>query len=65
MLLTGRQIGSLSDFSDGADCRVSKLAGDNSVWAKIIRSDKVVVWIDPWGQIMDVPPTKKEVPSER
>ena len=64
MLLTGRQIVSLDDFSDGADCRVSKLAGDNSVWVKAVRIDKVVVWIDPWGQIMDVPPGK-EAPRER
>lgn len=58
MLLTSGQISALADFADDADCRVSKLAGANNVWAKATRIDKVVVWISPDGQIMDVPPNK-------
>jgi hypothetical protein len=64
MLLTGLQIVSLAVVAnDGIyDCKVTKLAGENSEWAKVVQISvagvEKNVWINPNGQIVDAPPAK-------
>jgi hypothetical protein len=62
MLLTGLQIAAIAKIAGGDDCKITKLAGNNNDWAKVVQiQGGYVTYINPDGVPHTRPPGKVTV----